>query len=90
MTSQVTVAKYLNEGSEIVSCERSMKVTKIDGKGLRSLGFLLEVRIGNDAPTFNTVHLAGLVFLLRDAVGDQTTVCTGGGRAHWESLWGLS
>jgi hypothetical protein len=38
------------------------------GEGLRSLGFLLEVRIGNDAPTFNTAHLAGSVFLFRDAV----------------------
>ncbi len=47
------------------------------GERLRSLGFPLEVRIGNDAPTFNTAHLAGLVFLLRDAIGDQTTVCTG-------------
>ena len=61
-----------------------------EGSGLRSLGFPLKVRIGNDAPTFNTAHLAGLVFLLRDAIGDQATVCTGAGRAHWEGLWGSS
>ena len=60
-----------------------------EGSGLRSHGFPLKVRIGNDAPTFNTAHLAGLVFLLRDAIGDQATVCTGAGRAHWEGLWGL-
>ena len=52
------------------------------GGGLCSLGFPLEVRIRNDAPTFNTVHLAGLVFLLRDAIGDQTTMNTSAGRAH--------
>jgi hypothetical protein len=58
--------------------------------GLRSLAFPLEVRIGNDASTFNTAHLAGLVFLLRDGVGDQARVCTGEGRAHSVSLVGLS
>jgi len=61
-----------------------------EGSGLRSLGFPLEVRIGNDAPTFNTAHLAGLVFLLRDAIGDHTSMCTGERRAHWEDLWGSS
>ena len=54
----------------------------VSEEGLRSLGFQLEVRIGNDAPTFNTAHLAGLVFLFRDAVGDQATMCTGARRAH--------
>ena len=48
MTSRGTVAKYLSEGRG----------------GLRPLGFPLEVWIGNDAPTFNTAHLAGLAFLL--------------------------
>jgi hypothetical protein len=60
------------------------------GGGLCSLGFPLEVGIGNNARTFNTAHLAGLVFLLRDAIGDQATVCTGAGRAHWERLRGSS
>lgn len=59
------------------------------GEGLRSFGFSLDVRIGNDAPTFHTVHHAGLVFLFRDTIGDQAAVCTGRGRAHWESLGGL-
>jgi hypothetical protein len=55
---------------------------------LGCLGFPLEVRIGNDAPALNTPHLAGLVFLLRDAVGDHAPVCTGTGWAHEERLWG--
>lgn len=58
--------------------------------GLRSLAFPLEVRIGNDAPTFNTTHLAGFVFLVCEAIGDQAAVCTGAGRAHLVSLVGLS
>ena len=62
-----------------------------DGRGgLRSLGFPVEMGIGNDTPTFNTVHLTGLVFFLRDAIGDQTSMCTGAGRAQWERLWDLS
>ena len=62
-----------------------------DGRGrLRSHGFPLEVGIENDAPTFNTAHLAGLVFLLRDAIGDQTSMCTGAGWAHRERLRGSS
>jgi len=52
VTSRRTVAKYLSEGR---------------GR-LRFLGFPLEVRIGNDAPTFNTAHLAGPVFLFRNAI----------------------
>ncbi|NWF71810.1 MAG: hypothetical protein HXY51_02025 [Nitrospirae bacterium] len=43
---------------------------------------VLEVRIGNDPPTFDTVHLAGPVFLFRDGVGDHATVCTAAERAH--------
>ena len=43
---------------------------------------VLEVRIGNDIPTFNTAHLAGPVFFFRDAVGDHATVCTAAERAH--------
>jgi hypothetical protein len=39
-------------------------------EGLRFFGFPPEVRVGNDAPTFNTPHHAGLVFLLCDAIGD--------------------
>ena len=60
-----------------------------EGSGLRSLGFPLEVRIGNDAPTFNAAHLAGLVFLLRDAIGDQATVCTVAGRGSLGGSVGL-
>jgi hypothetical protein len=66
-------------------------VRKLMGRGgLRSLAFPLEVRVGNDAPTFNTTHLPGLVFLLCEAIGDQAAVCTGAGRAHSVGLWGLS
>ena len=83
MTSQGTVAKYLSEGRDTVSRERSLRVTTLMRGGLRSLGFPLKVGIGNDAPTFHAAHLAGLVFLLRDAVGDQTSMCTGAGRTHW-------
>ena len=83
MTSRETVAKYPSEDRDTVSRERSLRGRNCWEKGLCSLGFPLEVRIGNDAPTFNTAHLAGLVFLLRDAIGDQATVCTGAGRAHW-------
>ena len=50
---------------------------------------VLEVRIGNDTPTFNTAHLAAVVFLLRNAVGDHAPVSTDAGLAHWEGLWGL-
>jgi hypothetical protein len=51
--------------------------TKTDGRrGLRSVGFPLEGRIGNDITTFNTAHLAAVVFLLRDAIGDQVPVST--------------
>ncbi len=52
-------------------------------EGLYFRGSLLEVRIGNHATTFNTPNFAGLVFLLRDAVRDQATVCTGVGRGQW-------
>ena len=50
---------------------------------------VLEMRIGNDTPTFNTAHLAAVVFLLRDAVGDHAPVSTDAELAHWEGLWGL-
>ena len=50
---------------------------------LYSRSSLLEVRIRNHATTFNTPNFAGLVFLLRDAVRDQATVCTGVGRGQW-------
>ena len=90
MTSQGTVAKYLSEGRDTVSRERSLSDATLMGGGLRALGFPLEVGIGNDAPTLHTAHLAGFVFLLRDAIGDQTSMCTGARRTHWERLWGLS
>ena len=90
VTNQRTVAKYLSEGRDTVARERGLRVTTLMGGRLRSHGFPLEVGIENDAPTFNTAHLVGLVFLLRDAIGDQTSMCTGAGQAHCEGLWGLS
>ena len=59
-------------------------------KGLCSLGVLLEVWIRNDASTFNTSDFAGFVFLFRDGVGNQATVCTGAGWALSGSLRCLS
>ena len=47
------------------------------------------MRIGNDAPTFNAAHLAGSVFLFRDATGDHALVSTDAGPAHREGLWCL-
>ena len=91
MTSRGTVAKYLSEERDTVSRESSLRdATLMGGGGLRSLGFPLKVGIGNDTPTFHTTHFAGLMFLLRDAIGDQTSVCTGAGRTHWERLWSSS
>ena len=90
MTSQATVAKYLSECRGTVSRGRSLIVTKPVREGLRFVGFRLEVWIGNDAPTFDTTHLAGLVFLLRDEIRYQATMCTGSRRAHWARLWGWS
>ena len=49
----------------------------------------LEVRIRNDSSTFNTAHLAAVVLLLRNAIGDHAPVSTDAGLAHWEGLWGL-
>ena len=88
VTRKGTVAKYLSEGRVTVSREKRERVQNPMGGGRRSVKFSLEVRIGNDAPTFNTAHLTGVVFLFRDAVGDHAMVCTGAGRAHWEGLWG--
>lgn len=51
-----------------------------------SLGFPLEVRIGNGRPTFNTPHHAGFVLLDRDEVRDHATVCAGEEWAPWEGL----
>ena len=60
------------------------------GERLRSLGFPLAMRVGNNAPTFNTTDLAGPVFLLRNGIGDQAAVRTGVGRVLRERRWGLS
>jgi hypothetical protein len=89
MTSQVTVAKYLSACRDTVSYARSLIVAKT-GERLRSLGFPLAMGVGNDAPTFNTTDLAGLVFFLRNGIGDQAAVRTGVGRAFRERRWGLS
>ena len=82
------VAKYLNRGREAVSRQKRERVQHRWEEGLYTIGFLLGVRIGNDARTFHTAHLASVMFFQRDLVGDQTTMCTGAGRAHWEGLWG--
>jgi hypothetical protein len=83
VTSPGTVAKYLREGWDTVSRERSLKRVRLKGRrGLCSRGVPLEVWVGHDAPTFNTAHLTGLVFLLRDAIGDQATVRTSVRRPH--------
>jgi hypothetical protein len=42
--------------------------------GLLSVGLLLDVRIGSDAPTFKTAYFASLMFLIRDIVGGEATV----------------
>ena len=55
-------------------------------EGLCSLGIPLEVWIRNDAPTFDTSDFAGLVFIFRDAIGNQATVRTGERRFRWEGL----
>lgn len=36
----------------------------------------MKVGVGNDAPTFNTTDLAGLVFFLRNGIGNQAVVRT--------------
>lgn len=46
------------------------------------LGFAIEMRIGNDATTFNTAHIADPVLLFRDIIGDHALVCTDAARAH--------
>ena len=53
--------------------------TTLIARSLGSSGSALKVGIENDAPTFQTANFAGVVFLLRDAIGDQATVCTGTG-----------
>ena len=89
MTSQITVAKYLSACRDTVSCARSLIVAKT-GERLRSLGFPLAMRVGNNAPTFNTTDLAGLVFFHRNGIGNQAAVPTSVGRALRERHWGLS
>ena len=59
------------------------------GERLRSLGFLLKVGVWNDAPAFNTTDLAGLVFFLRNGIGNQAAVSTNVGRAVRERRRGL-
>ena len=57
-------------------------VATVMGGGLCALGVPLEVRIWHDAPTFNAAYFPGPVFLLRHAVRDQATMCTGARWAH--------
>lgn len=56
---------------------------------LRLLAFSFEVGIRHDGATFNTAHLASLVFFFRDAIGYQATVGTGARGVLREWLWGL-
>lgn len=87
MTSREAVAKCLSDERVFVARERGLKIaTRVGGKGLCSLGVLLEVWIRNDALTFNTAHHAGLVFLFRDTNGDHATVHTGERRSRLEGL----
>jgi hypothetical protein len=67
VTRKGTVAKHLSEGRETVSANSASEGTNRWEEGLRSVGFPLEVWIGNQVPTFNAAHLAGVVFLFRDA-----------------------
>ena len=62
-TSPGAVAKYLSGGRDVVPQEMNVQAAILIGKRLRSLGFPLEIRIGNNISTFNTTHLAGLVFI---------------------------
>ena len=82
MTSLGIVANHLSDGRVTVSRETSERVDKPMDEGLGSRGFPLEVWIGNDTPTFNTAHLAGVVFFFRDAVGDHAMVCAGARRSR--------
>lgn len=82
MRSQSTVAKYLSEGREAVSCESGRGMQHVWEERLRSLGVPLTVGVENDAPTFHTANFAGVVFFLRDAVGDEPIMCTGAGGSH--------
>lgn len=74
MTSPGIVAKYLSEGRDTVSRERSLRVATLMG-GLRSLGFPLEVGIGNDAHTFDTApaacELIGILCVFNVSLADQ-------------------
>ncbi len=45
-------------------------VATVVGEGLGALGFLLEVRIRHDAPTFNAAYFSCPVFLFRHTVRD--------------------
>ncbi|TKB55673.1 MAG: hypothetical protein E8D50_01820 [Nitrospira sp.] len=71
VTSRGTVAKYLSEE---------------EGR-LCFLAFPFEVRIVNYGATFNATHLAGIVFLFRDTIGDYAAVGTGARAIHWRKLW---
>jgi len=89
--SQVTVAKYLSTCRDTVSCSRSLPDSKTGGRErLFPLGFPLEVGVGNDAPTFNATDLAGLVFFLRNGIGNHAAVRTDVGWAFRERRWSLS
>jgi hypothetical protein len=51
------------------------------------LAFPFEVGIGHDGSTFNTAYHTGLVFFLRDTIGDQATMGTGAGLFYRWRLW---
>jgi hypothetical protein len=54
---------------------------------LRLLAFPFEVGIRHDSGTFKATHLAGIVFLFRDIIGDYATVGTGAWPIRWRKLW---
>ena len=80
--SPETVAKHLSEWHRFSQAEHGYNTDRT--RDLRSPGSALEVGIENNAPAFYTPDHAGIVFLLRDLIGDQATMGTGAGWALWE------
>jgi hypothetical protein len=45
-----------------------------------------EERRPDGGRAINATYRAGPLFLLRDAIGDEATVCTAGGAVYWKRL----
>jgi hypothetical protein len=45
-----------------------------------------EERRPDGGRAINATYRAGHLFLLRDAIGDEATVCTAGGAVYWKRL----